>query len=106
MRLKTVIYTIPQPIQFHLSSEPVWPVTVDLSVSAGGAGDLWVVPSQLVFNSSTWMVGQRVTVSVVEDFFDEGVEHWNVTHVVSSADPVYASLSSFEVAKLVKKKKE
>lgn len=72
-----------------LTSEPTADVTVVLTTGA----QIQVSPGSLVFNASNWNSPSTLTVSAVDDNIVEGPQTAMIAHVVSTADPIYASQS-------------
>lgn len=72
-----------------LKSEPTAPVTITLAPDT----QVTVSPTRLVFDATNWRTPQTVTVTAVDDAYDEAAAHPSlITHSVASADPFYAGL--------------
>lgn len=80
----TTTYTV------FLTSQPTAPVTVTALPDAQAT----VSPAALVFNATNWRGPLTVTVTAVDDDYDEPTPHAGlITHTVASADPFYAILA-------------
>ena len=76
-----------------VTSQPAAPLTVTLSTN--GSPDVTVSPSPLTFTTTDWNVAQTVTVTAVDDNFDESAsETATISHAVASADSDYAGVSA------------
>ena len=64
-----------------LTSQPIADVWVNIS----GDANVRATPAAMLFNASTWDVGQRVTAAAVDDFVDEGSHTGKVAHQVYAA---------------------
>jgi hypothetical protein len=78
-----------------LTSQPLFPVAVVLSVSSDGLvpadEDVVYIPHRIYFNLSAWNVTQVVSISAVDDNIDEGdVYTVRLTHTADTVDPTYA----------------
>lgn len=70
-----------------LTSEPLNPVTVDLSLVGT---QVTLSTAQLVFDDTDWNVAQTVTVTAVDDPDAEATPHTEtISFTVTSADPLY-----------------
>ncbi|OQY43197.1 MAG: hypothetical protein B6242_15145 [Anaerolineaceae bacterium 4572_78] len=90
--------------QINLNSEPtdVVTITLDLALSttppiqrggAGGGVDLALTSTMLVFSPTTWTEPQTVTLTVIDDNFDEPDVYYNtITHAITSTDVMYGML--------------
>ena len=66
----------------------------DVTVTIGGAGsEVSLDESPLVFTSGNWNTPQTVTVTAVDDDFDENTETVTLTHTAASADDDYDDLA-------------
>ncbi len=76
----------------RLNSQPTANVTVTLGNSDG---QVTFAPSSLTFNPANWNVDQTVTITAVDDDYDEVPDAHSgvVTHGVASSDPLYAALT-------------
>ncbi len=72
-----------------LTSQPTSDVTITITDDAQCAANA----ESLTFTSENWNMAQTVTVSAVDDVNLEGEHACTITHVVSSADENYASIT-------------
>ncbi|WP_417748223.1 Calx-beta domain-containing protein [Rosistilla oblonga] len=73
-----------------LATQPVAPVTIDLTSSNTSEGT--VSPIQLTFTTSNWNTPRTVTVTGVDDLVDDGDASYSVRFDVLSADGKYNDL--------------
>ncbi|WP_417731449.1 Calx-beta domain-containing protein [Rosistilla oblonga] len=73
-----------------LATQPVAPVTIDLTSSNTAEGT--VNPIQLTFTTSNWNTPRTVTVTGVDDLVDDGDASYSVRFDVLSADGKYNDL--------------
>ncbi len=78
--------------QVHLTTMPIAPVIVNLSLSLRSAGQLAITEQSLTFDSSNWFTAQTVHISPVEDFEAEGHHTATIIQQLTSADPDYNGL--------------
>ena len=78
-----------------LMTRPLQAVTV--TVTSRDSGEGTVSPSSLTFTDSSWNVTQTVTVTGVDDAFDDGDVSWDVRLDPSSGDANYEGLSNVDV---------
>ncbi len=79
-----------------LASRPTANVT--LAVSSGNTAEGTVSPSSMTFTNSNWNSTQTVTVTGVDELYDDGDQTYNITLDPSSTDTDYNGLSNKEVA--------
>ena len=80
-----------------LTSEPIHPVTfaivpqlLDMGTTLGLKSCLSVEPTQILFGADNWSVPFKVTVTVVQNFVDQGFfTNCAIDHTVNSSDPNY-----------------
>lgn len=84
--------------QVVLDTQPTSTVTVTLSVPTA---QLSTDKTNLTFTPANWSNAQTVAVSAVDDFLDEGSHLGLITHIVTSGDPAYDSISVASVAVLI-----
>ncbi|MFO1001132.1 MAG: Calx-beta domain-containing protein [Planctomycetaceae bacterium] len=77
----------------RLASQP----TANVTVNIGAGGQLTTSVTSLTFTPSNWNVNQTVTVSAVNDLVSEGLHSGALFHTVTSADPLFNSLSPLSV---------
>lgn len=78
-----------------LGSAPLAPVTVSFVSSNMEEGT--VSPASVTFTSANWSQAQAVTVSGVDDFYDDGDIAFTILTSVSSSDPGYAGIDPADV---------
>ena len=80
-----------------LQSEPTADVT--LAIASSDTGEATVSVGQLVFTAATWDQPQTVTVTGVNDFFDDGDQPFTVTiGAAASGDAQYAGIDPDDLA--------
>ena len=81
-----------------LTSEPTGTVTV--SAASGAEGVATVSPSSLEFDAGDWETKQTVTVTGIDDAVDNTMDKrtTEVTHAVTSSDPLYEGEEAAKVA--------
>ncbi|MCB1225288.1 MAG: DUF1800 family protein, partial [Verrucomicrobiales bacterium] len=81
-----------------LGSAPSADVTIQITPAITYFGvnttDVTVSPTSVTFTPGNWATPQTVTVTAVNDTHSEGPEIGLVSHVIQSADPVYAAVSA------------
>ena len=78
-----------------MTSQPVAPVTVNLSMSMAGQGSL--SQSSLTFDASNWNVPQSVTVTGLDDLMVNGDQTYQINGNAVSADGNYNGLTTTPV---------
>jgi hypothetical protein len=78
----------------RLGSEPTAPVTISLSFDAA---QITVSPASVTFDSTNWNIPQTIAVSAVDDTLIEGLMTLQITHTLTSADPLYAAFTGATV---------
>jgi hypothetical protein len=84
-------------INIQLTVQPTGIVTVNLTPDA----QCNVIPSSLVFDSTTWSIAQSVTVTAVNDLVAEGVHTCNVAATVdipATTDATFHTATAFNTA--------
>ena len=75
-----------------LDSQPQAGTTVTITIAVSD-GQTTVTPTSLVFDATNWNVAQSVTVTAVDDAFQEGSPHTgSITHTATSTDANYNSI--------------
>ena len=80
----------------RLNSQPIAPVTINISSSDTTEGTVPATP--LTFNSTNWNVDQTVTVTGVDDAIADGDEPYTLITTATSTDPNYTGLNPDDVA--------
>ncbi len=76
-----------------LNSQPTGDVAVSLSADV----DSTISTSSIVFTPINWNVAQTLTITAVDDIFDEGAHFSTITHSVTSTDPGYDGIAIVDV---------
>jgi hypothetical protein len=84
----------PQRYQVALTSQPLAPVTIDITSDS----QILVTPTLLAFAAPQWNVPQTVTITAVDDSVTEGLHASTITHTSSSEDEGYLALAIQTVA--------
>ena len=77
-----------------LDSQPDDPVVITIDpdeetqVNGSGAGN----PNDLTFTIANWATPQTVTVTAIDDAYEEGPETSAITHAAASGDPLYTGI--------------